>query len=65
MMRVLGISLGISFIALFSYNLIFIKHDIFGYALASFSLLLGVLFLAYGIKGNEFVTPIIRKVLTW
>ncbi len=64
-MRVLGFSLGIVFILFFSYGLIFVKHDLFGYVLASFSLLLGVLFFAYGVKGNKFVTPIIRKILLW
>jgi len=63
MMRVLGFSIGIIFIAFFCYSLIFISHDLFGYALASFSFLLGILFLAYGVKGNKFVTPIIRKIL--
>ena len=65
MMRLLGFSLGISFTAFFSYSILFIKHDLFGYALVLFSLLLGALFLAYGVKGNQFVTPIIRKILMW
>ncbi len=65
MMRVLGFSLGIIFIMFFCYSLIYIKHDQFGYVLASLSILLGILFLAYGVKGNKFVTPIIRKILSW
>lgn len=65
MMRVLGFCLGILFIAFFSYSLIYIQQELTGYILGSLSLLLGFLFVAYGIKGNGFVNPIIQKVLMW